>query len=181
MICRAGQSAKQLRVVQPARIDHENLPWPLSVPWSGSFVSSQNPTRDFWRHAVYAAIEAFVVPLYRDGMIKKYPEVGELRNDISSVLENYNTGEIEYAFPDGIKTPTNYSASFAPLQEVIRSEKISTSFAMYTNEVNEIVKMCAKQSVMLAHPSHNLDSHRVREAFDGFISVSGIVIFKTAS
>ena len=45
MICRAGQSAKQLRVVQPARIDHENLPWPLSVPWSGSFVSSQNPTR----------------------------------------------------------------------------------------------------------------------------------------
>ena len=97
------------------------------------------------------------------------------------VLENYNNGEVEYEFTDGIKTPTNYSASFAPLQEVICSEKISTSFAMYTNEVNEIVKMCAKQSIMLAHPSHNLDSHRVREAFDGFISVSGIVIFKTAS
>lgn len=175
VVCRQGKGAYKSKSRQPATIIADDLPWPLSVPWSGSFLTSSNPARDFPRHGVYAAIEAYVVPLYRVDMIERYPEVGDLRNDISEILGQYVEGDEPFAFADGIETPETYGVQHTQLDAVLESDRLSDSFVRYHSEVKEIIRCCAKQTVMLAHPFGNQDSALVREAFEDFITVTNKV------
>jgi hypothetical protein len=158
---------------RPVFQSNGNLLWPLSVPWSGCFLISANPARDFPRHGIVAAIEVDIVEQYRQKMINASPEIGMLRNDISQVL---GTPSDPYRFADGLHTPSKKEYSEMgeeDIEALVRRERLSASYARYGNEVQEIIKFCAKQSVMLAHPSGNEDSALVRDAFADFIDVSG--------
>ena len=172
-ICRSsGQSVKVSKTCQPALIDYEGLPWPLSVPWSGSFLTSSNPTRDFPRHGVYALIEKHIVSLYREEMIQSTPEIGVLRSDISCVLTKY-LPDGTYTFADNIQTPELYETRrFTELETVLHCDRLSKSFSNYNNQVEEIIKCVAKQTVLLANPFGDEDSYLVRGAFESFVDVS---------
>lgn len=155
---------------------NEHLLWPLTVPWPNSFVTSSNPARDFPRHGVFAAIEVDIVDRYRQKMIYASPEIGKLRRDILDILAHYNTLDDPYRFPDGLITPEKdgYGEKVDEnIDEFLRAQRLSASFKRYTSEVEEIMKFCGKQSVMLGHPSGSKDSIVVREIFDEFIEVSG--------
>lgn len=168
-------------MTQESRINYEGVPWPLTVPWLGSFVWSANPARDFPRHGVFATIEEHVVSLYRETMITQNPEVGELREDIISIFNAYCREGSSFTFADGIPTPDTYTKAFVQTEQVLLEERLSASFAKYRSEVNEIIQFCAKKSVMLAHPLDNRDSAPVRDAFDGLIAVSLDCHYKIAS
>ena len=174
-MCRSGQPVRKSKMSQPGLIDYEGLPWPLSVPWSGSFVTSANPSRDFPRHAMYGLIEEYIVPLYRVDMIQNTPEIGVLRDDISDILRQYLSDE-DYTFPDKIQTPERYEVRrFSQFQTVLHSDRLTESFSKYNNQVEDIIKSVAKHPVLLANPFGDKDSVVVREAFEGFIQVSGSV------
>jgi len=176
MLCRSGTSVADAKTLQPSRIDVEGLPWPLSVPWSGSFLTSSNPSRDLPAHGIFADIEAEIVPKYRETMIQSYPDIGDLRQNIASLLEFYQKAEFE--FPDGIPDP-EYDEEMMVYEKpeaILLNERLSASHMRYNSQIEEIIKCCAKQPVMLAHPSGDLDSAVVREAFEDFITVS-VVMF----
>jgi hypothetical protein len=180
MMLARGSSVKKAKKTQPSVIDLEDLIWPLSVPWSGSFLTSANTARDFPRHGVFAGIEEHVVNRYREGMVHRIPEINNLRYQISLLLGDFLIKEDEgnhpvYTFPDKIPTLDEDDEGMEGVTELgplLLQEQVSNSFTTYNREVEDIVKCCAKQSVMLAHPSGSKDSAVVREAFDAFIKVS---------
>jgi hypothetical protein len=172
MLCRQGSS--NLKRSQPNVNDAEGLPWPLQVPWSGSFITSQNPSRDLVAHGIFATMEVNLVKGYREKMILNHYEVGNLRHTIAQVLSFYLDANDEYHFADGIEVPVSYSGdALETLAKVLLDEQLVVSYTKYNSEVEEIIKCCAKQSAMLAHPKGDLDSHVVRKAFSDFITVSG--------
>jgi hypothetical protein len=174
MLCRAETPANKAKECQPSC--HDDLPWPLSVPWSGSFLISSNPTRDLISHGIFADIEEDIVSGYRKGMIASIAEIGQLRDDICGIL-CFTFGEFQFA--DGIETPEyhHHPKSAAGIADrMLRKEQLSASYMTYTSQVEDIIKFCGKQSVMLAHPFGDKDSVVVREAFKGFITVSVLQI-----
>lgn len=175
-MCRSGSTVSKSKESQPAVIDYDGLPWPLSAPWSGSFLTSANPSRDFPKHGVYAGIEAHIVSIYREDMISAHPEIGYLRDDLKEVLRDYLHDQEEYEFPDGIETPHPYRQKLlTKLDEALLKDQHSAAFSRYQGEVEDIIKFCSKQSVMLVQPGANEDNSEVRGAFTHFINVSGMV------
>ena len=165
-VSRDGSSVnKSMRVQKRPANEKGLLPWPLTVPWSGSFLTSKNPTRDFPEHGVYAGIEAHVVSMYRPAMVQGWTEIGMLRKSIADILGSYLADGKEYYYPDNIQTPQIITES---------SDPGSSSFLRYYSQVEEIIKFCAKQQVMLAHPGLNKDSASVRKSFEQFTMVSGM-------
>lgn len=178
-MAREGWSASKAQTVQQGLIDVEDLPWPLTTPWSRSFLTSGNFARDFHRHAVYGLVEKFIVASYRQMMIKSSYEIGQLRKDILKLLERYMP---DFKFPDGIVTPSQkeYNEVDNPdnLEDLLQTTNLTASFSKYNKDVEDIIKFCSKKSVMLANPNGSRDSAVVRRAFRKFIKVSGLpVIF----
>ena len=172
-LARKGQSVLLAQRSQPSVIDVEGLPWPLSVPWVGSFLTSSNPSRDLLRHGIFAEMEVELVAKYRELLIGDHEAIGNLRSEISLILEGYLGNDIEFQFPDGIEIPSYGNKTQEKLASILLSERLSTSHERYNNQVEDIIKFCARQPVMLAHPHGDEDSIVVREAFVDFINVSG--------
>lgn len=175
LMCHAGTSQDKALTCQPPRLVQKNLPWPLSVPWPGSFLISKNTSRDYIPHAIFADMEKEMVSSYREEMILETPEIGEIRGLVADQLTPFMNGQ-PFVFADGIEMPDyNDEFRFVKLQAVLRQERLSASYLKYNTEMEHIVKFCEKRSVMLAHPSGDLDSVPVREAFGAFITVSRFV------
>jgi hypothetical protein len=169
VLCRSGTSANKAKECQPSFDSVDNLPWPLSVPWSGSFLISSNPSRDLIAHGIFGDIEDYIVSKYRENMIRRAPAIGQLRDDICVIFRSV-FGEFEFA--DGIETPEYHN--MGNQEAMLIKEKLSASYSKYSSQVEDIIKYCGKQSVILAHPFGDKDSVVVREAFEGFITVSGL-------
>ena len=135
---RAGTKVSEAKVTQIPSINIDGLPWPLSVPWSGSFLTLANPARDFPVHGIFADIEMEIVRTYRRRMIESSADIFMLRGAI---------------------------------------EQLKASHLKYVSQVEEIIKFCAKQSVLLAKPSGKNDSAQVHDRFDKFIRAS-FLLFK---
>lgn len=162
---------------RPVFRSNEDLLWPLSAPWQGSYIISSNPARDFPRHGIYAAMEVEVVDMYRQRMINSSSEISMLRRDISELLGSFYPPSADpFQYPDGLNAPSEEEFSQVAdddIDALERSERSSASYERYAAQVQEIIKFCGKQPVMLAHPSGSRDSAVVRDAFDDFIKVSG--------
>ncbi|KAF8799686.1 hypothetical protein BYT27DRAFT_7316212, partial [Phlegmacium glaucopus] len=156
-------------------INVEGLPWPLTVPWVGSFLTSANPARDFPKHATFALIETEVVSLYRKDMIKACPTIGSLRLEISATLDHYQPADsLKFKLPDGIKVPDaedyeNPVDDDVPVETLVQNDQLASSFSDYTEELQDIIKYCGKKKIMLAVPGGSRDNERVRDAFEVFI------------
>jgi hypothetical protein len=173
LLCRAGTSASKAKECQPI-VDHDDLPWPLSVPWSGSFLTSSNPSRDFPAHGIFGQIEELVVSEYRAELIEGFEKIGDLRNQIVAVLSCYLDPGSKFEFADGIKTPSYSLEKPMDLDSMLLEGRLKTSYENYNSQMLEIMKFCGKQSVMLAHPFGDKDSAVVRKAFEDFITVSSL-------
>jgi hypothetical protein len=172
------ESVTKAKKIQPEFIQYWGLIWPLRVPWSGSFLTSAHHARDFPRHGVFAGIEEYVVEQYREKMVLEICEIGSLRFRISELLTDYHSEHENginstYIFPDEYQvSPWADGLTKTSLETLLREEKLGQIFSKYKSEVEEIIKCCSKQSVMLAHPSGTQDSAVVRDAFKTFITVS---------
>jgi len=176
LMCRTKRGADP-RLSQPSRIDIEGLPWPLSVPWPGSFLTSGNAARDFNAHAVFADMEKETVKGYREQMISSHIDIGDLRNEIVNLLGKYYAKEdpqaVGWYFADSISLPAyNSDTSFEDREDTLLNDALNQSYSEYNSQVQEIIKFCARQPVMLAHPSGDKDNAFVRKAFQDFITVS---------
>ena len=172
---RAGTKVAEAKVTQIPSIDIDGLPWPLSVPWSGSFLTSANPARDFPAHGIFADIEMEIVRTYRQRMIESSADIALLRGEIEALFREFYPN---FQFADGIATPLEFNdEEFQDLDTLLIEEKLKASHSKYVNQVEEIIKFCAKQSVLLAKPSGENDSARVRDRFDKFIRAS-FLLFK---
>ena len=171
-MCRQGTSVKEAKVLQPSRIDHEDLPWPLTVPWSGSFLVSSNANRDFISQGIFGVIEEELVRSYRADMLKQYPEIAELRQEISQIFSDHLPAATAFIFPDGIEDVLNDKVKYQEASSVLLQERLLASHSLYKSQLEEIIKFCGKQNVMLANPAGNQDSPEVRLAFKQFIEVS---------
>ena len=60
-VYQAMKAGKQNVKAKKGRINAQDLPWPLSVPWPGSFLKSSKPERDYLVHAIFADIEVEIV------------------------------------------------------------------------------------------------------------------------
>lgn len=175
-LSKARARAKGNALLQPGRTDLEDLPWPLSVPWPGSFLTSNNIGRDFSKHAMFATIEAHVVSLYRLQMIEDSPAIGNLRDDLVETLSRYLPEGETFSLPDGIATP-EYDVEMADedVETMLKMEKQQAVFTAYETEILDMIKYCSKKKVLLAAPGGSLDNERVRKAFGAFIEVSLLI------
>ena len=182
MLCRQGTSVAQAKECQPSPIDAEDLPWPLFAPWSGSFLTSANPSRDLVAHGIFADIEEKIVDSYRERMFMENPDICQLRIELRELLQTYMPEKVVFGFPDGIDPPAlDPETTFETRDKVLLNERLKASHSRYASQVEEIIKFCAKQPVMLVHPEGEKDSAEVREAFDDFIYVSGGVVIQLSN
>lgn len=170
MLAKGATTVKKAKKQQNPSLDVEGLPWPLSVPWSGSFLLSSKPCRDYIAHGVFSDMEVMIVSMYRWKMIESSADISELRDEMVGLLQKFYP---DFRFADGIETWDGFKdEEFQDLNTLLYDERLSASYLMYNSQVQEIIKFCAKQPVMLADPSGEKDSARVRAAFREFISVS---------
>ena len=170
---RQGTSVAKAKKQQDT-LDIKGLPWPLSVPWSGSFLTSTKPRRDLVSHGVFADIEMAVVQSYRRKMIEKFRNIGSFRLHLEELLQSYMEEGLKFKFADGINFTLDIygELEFEEHETVLLNHRLSASSSQYKSEVNDIIKFFAKQPVMLSHPSGDKDSAKVRNAFKDFIEVS---------
>ena len=84
-----------------------------------------------------------------------------------------------FGFPDGINPPAlDPKTTFETHNKVFLNKRLKASHSRYTSQVEEIIKFCAKQLVMLVHPRGEKDIAEVQEAFEDFIYVSGGVVIQ---
>ena len=182
-LAKSGWSAVKSKYLQPSIIDVEDqndkdIPWPLTMPWPGSFLASSNLLRDYPQHAIFALVEQQVVSLYRQKMIEESPAIGELHNGIMDILSRYLPDNDFFVFPDGIQTPENYEEKEDEepnIDTIILSDYWTTNCLEYATEISDIIKYCSKKKIMLAKPGGAMDNERVREHFEAFIEVSIVI------
>lgn len=107
-LAKSEWSAVKSKHLQPSIIDIEDendkdIPWPLTMPWPGSFLASSNLLRNYPRHAIFALVEQQVISLYRQKMIEESPAIGELRNGIMNILSRYLPDDDFFMFQMGSK------------------------------------------------------------------------------
>jgi len=170
VLARAGTKVGQAKKWQPSRIDVEGLPWPLTVPWMGSFLTSSNPSRDLVKHGIFADMEVELVSKYRLKLVESCHTIGLLRGEIADFFTSFM--DEEFVYPDDLDSPVYYKSQMKEVDTVVHNERLLASHLNYNKQVEEIIKFCGKQSVLLAHPSSDKDSVVVREAFEVFIDVS---------
>jgi len=148
---KGGWSSIKSEGLQPGRINIEGLLWPLTVPWSNSFLTMSNIVRDFPRHAVSALVEKNVVELYHPEMIAELPAVGTLRREMTEILTRYLPDKDEFAFADGIQQTTYKEKKDIKLESLLKNERQMTMFGGYNSELADIIKYCSKKKIIL-HP-----------------------------
>ena len=89
MLAKGATTVKKAKKQQNPSLDVEGLPWPLSVPWSGSFLLSSKPCRDYIAHGVFSDMEVMIVSMYRWKMIESSADISKLRDEMVGLLRNF--------------------------------------------------------------------------------------------
>ena len=101
VLAKGTTTVEKAKKQQNPSLDVEGLPWPLSVPWSGSFLLSSKPSRDYIAHGVFADMEVMIVSMYRRKMIESSADISELRDEMVGLLRKFYD---DFRFADGIET-----------------------------------------------------------------------------